>query len=121
MKKISDQQLLTALIVNGGVTKTAAALGMTISAIYKRMCDADFRRQYDTMQSAMLNVTASAMTDGLSDAVSTLLDVIRDTSNAATVRCSACDSLLRHCAKYVETASILRRLDALEEQMDRTY
>ena len=115
MKKISDEQLLTALLVHGGVTKAAAALNMSSSAIYKRLADADFRQRFDEMQGVMLSTVASSMTNGLSDAVNALLEVIRDKDNAASVRVSAADSLLRHCCRYIERANILRRLDALEK------
>lgn len=114
MKKISDEQLLTALIVHGGVTKTAAALGMTTSAIYKRLTNPNFRRQYDEAQGVMLSTAATAMADALNEAVNTLLAVIRDEGAAATVKVSAADAICRHCCRYVETATVLRRLDALE-------
>ena len=113
-KIVTDEKLLEALLVHGGVSGAAGALGLTRNAIYKRLQDTDFRWQYDQMQGVMLSVAASAMTDGLSEAVAALLEVIRDKNTAATVRVSAADSLLRHCAKYCETASIMRRLDALE-------
>lgn len=115
-KTVTDEKLLEMLLVHGGVSGAATALGMSRNAIYKRLRDDAFRAQYDAMQGVLLGVAASAMCDGLSDAVDALLEVIRDKANAATVRISAADSLLRHCAKYIETASILRRLDALEAQ-----
>ena len=40
----------------------------------------------------------------------------RDTENAATVRVSAADSLLRHGLRYIEMGNILLRLDALEQR-----
>lgn len=115
-KHITDEQLLTALLVHGGVAKAATALSISRVTIYKRLQDDAFRAQYDSAQSALLSVASTAMADGLSDAVNALLEVIRDKDSAASVRVSAADSLLRHCCRYVETASICRRLDALEAQ-----
>ena len=71
-------------------------------------------------QGALLSVASTAMADGLNDAVGALLDVIRDKDSAASVRVSAADSLLRHCCRYIESASICRRLDALEAQNNNT-
>lgn len=113
-KTVSDEKLLEMLLVHGGVGGAATALGLSRNAIYKRLRDDAFRQQYDALQGVLLGVAASTMCDGLTDAVSALLEVIRDKNAAATVRISAADSLLRHCAKYIETASVLRRLDALE-------
>ena len=87
---------------------------MSRNAIYKRLQDKGFRQQYDSAQGALLSVASTAMADGLNDAVNALLDVIRDKDSAASVRVSAADSLLRHCCRYIESASICRRLDALE-------
>lgn len=115
-KQISDEKLLSALLVHGGVTKAAAALGISRNAVYKRLQDETFRSQYEQMQGTLLSVAAASMSDGLSDAVAALLDVIHDKGSAASVKVSAADSLLRHCCRYVETANILRRLDALENQ-----
>lgn len=113
-KKVSDEKLLTALLVHGGVAKAAAVLQISRATIYKRLQDDDFRTQYNSAQGALLTVAATYMAGGLSDAVKALLDVIRDESNTASVRVSAADSLLRHCCRYVESASICRRLDELE-------
>lgn len=49
-KHISDEQLLTALLVHGGVAKAATALNMSRNAIYKRLQDKGFRQQYDSAQ-----------------------------------------------------------------------
>ena len=119
-KHISDEQLLTALLVHGGVAKAATALNMSRNAIYKRLQDKGFRQQYDSSQVALLSVASTAMADALNDAVNALLDVIRDKDSAASVRVSAADSLLRHCCRYIESASICRRLDALEAQNNNT-
>ena len=113
-KHISDEQLLTALLIHGSVGNAATALSMSRNAIYKRLQDDSFRQQYDAAQGALLSVASTAMADGLNDAVGALLDVIRDKDSAASVRVSAADSLLRHCCRYIESASICRRLDALE-------
>lgn len=115
-KKVSDEKLIETMVLYGGVSGAAETLGLSRNAVYKRMKDDTFRRQLDEAQGAMLSTAATAMADGLCEAVDALLAVIRNKNAAATVRISAADSLLRHCAKYLETASILRRLDALEAQ-----
>ena len=119
-KKVSDEKLLEMLLVHGGVGGAATALGMSRNAIYKRLRDDNFRQRYDETQGVVLSVAASSMTEGLTDAVSALLAVVRDEKAAATVRVSAADALLRHCCRYVESANILRRLDALEQAQNNS-
>lgn len=114
-KRISDERLLSALINNGGVGGAAMVLGVSRTAIYARLKDPTFRTQFDEMQGTLLSETAMHMSNSLGGAVKALNDVINDPTAAASVRVSAADALLRHCCRYVETASVLRRLDALEQ------
>lgn len=120
-KHITDSQLLTALLVHGGVTKAAAALNISRPTIYKRLQDPAFRAQYDSAQGVLLSVAATSMSDALDDAIGALREVITDKNANVNARIAASDSLLRHCAKYCETASICRRLDALEKQNQQDY
>lgn len=113
-KKISDEKLIETMLLYGGVSGAAQTLGITRNAVYKRLQDDSFRQQYDKMQGLVLSTAASTMAAGLCEAVDALLSVIRDEKAATTVRVSASDALLRHCNRYIESANILRRLDALE-------
>ena len=113
-KKISDEKLIETMLLYGGVSGAAQTLGLSRNAVYKRLQDDSFRQRYDQMQGRVLSTAASTMAAGLCEAVDALLSVIRDEKAATTVRVSAADALLRHCNRYVETATVLRRLDALE-------
>lgn len=117
--KINDSKLVEALVKHGNVAKAAAALGVGKSTVYKRLQNEEVRRMLDAAQGVMLDAAATAMTDGLSEAVEALLSVIRDSSAAATVRVSAADALLRHCNRYIESANVMRRLDALEQAQEQ--
>lgn len=115
-KKVSDEKLIETMVLYGGVSGAAETLGLSRNAVYKRMKDDTFRRQLDEAQGAMLSTAATAMADGLCEAVDALLAVLRDKNSAATVKVSAADAICRHANRYIESANILRRLDALEAQ-----
>lgn len=114
-KKVSDEQLLEALLVHGGVSGAARVLGLSENAIYKRLKDDALRQQYDTLQGVMLSTAAAAMVDALGDAVSALRAVLADQSASAGLKVNAANALLNHCCRYVEISNITRRLDALEQ------
>ena len=116
-KRVTDAQLLEALLVHGGASGAAAALGISRNAIYKRLQDEAFRQQYDTMQGVLLSTVAAKMTDTLEDAVTMLREIVNDSEVSAGTRVSAADSLLRHCARYVELTTIVGRMDALEKMI----
>ena len=102
------------MLVYGNAEKAARALNITRNAIYKRLQDETFRAQYTTAQSAVINAVALELTTVISDAVGALHSVVTDDIATDSARISASNALLTHCNRYVETANILRRLDALE-------
>lgn len=113
-KTVSNEKLLETLLVYGNAERAAKALGVTRNAIFKRLQDETFRAQYTTAQTAIVSAVAFEMTAILSDAVGALHSVVTDDVASDNARISASNALLTHCNRYVETASILRRLDALK-------
>ena len=116
-KKVTDEKLLEMLLVHGGVRGAAAVLGISENAIYKRLKDDSFRQRYDSMQGVMLSSAAAAMVNVLDEAVAALKAVLTDPQTSAGLKVNAANALLNHCCRYVETSNILRRLDALENEM----
>ena len=114
-KTVSNEKLLETLLVYGNAERAAKALGVTRNAIFKRLQDATFRAQYTTAQTAIISAVAFEMTAILSDAVGALHSVVTDDIATDSARISASNALLTHCNRYIETANILRRLDALEQ------
>lgn len=114
-KTVSNEKLLETLLAYGNAERAAKALGVTRNCIYKRLQDDAFRAQYTTAQSAVINAVSLELTAVISDAVGTLHDVATNDVASDGARISASNALLTHCVRYVETASILRRLDALEQ------
>lgn len=113
-KTVSNEKLLETLLVYGNAERAARALNITRNAIYKRLQDETFRAQYTAAQSAVINAVSLELTAVVTDAVGALHDVVTDDIATDSARISASNALLQHCVRYVEVASIIRRLDALE-------
>lgn len=113
-KTVSNEKLLETLLVYGNAERAARALNITRNAIYKRLQDETFRAQYTAAQSAVINAVSLELTAVVTDAVGALHDVVTDDVATDSAKISASNALLQHCVRYVEVASILRRLDALE-------
>ncbi len=113
-KTVSNEKLLETLLVYGNAERAAKALNITRNAIYKRLQDETFRAEYNAAQTAIVSAVALEMTAILSDAVGALHDVVTDDIATDNAKISASNALLTHCVRYVETANVLRRLDALE-------
>ena len=59
-KKVSDEKLLEMLLVHGGATGAAAALGISRNAVFKRLQEPVFRAQYDAAQGVVLSTAAAS-------------------------------------------------------------
>lgn len=114
-KTVSNEKLLETLLVYGNAERAARALNITRNAIYKRLQDETFRAEYNAAQTAIISAVSLEMTAIVSDAVGTLHDVATNDVASDNARISASNALLTHCNRYVETANVLRRLDALEQ------
>ena len=114
-KIVSDAKLLETLLSYGSAERAAQALGISRTAIFKRLQNDAFRAEYNAAQTAIVSAVALEMTAILSDAVGALHDVVTDDVATDNAKISASNALLTHCNRYVETANILRRLDALEQ------
>lgn len=114
-KRVSDEQLLEALLVHGGASGAAAAHKISRNAVYKRLQDPTFRAQYDAAQGAIVGAATAAMTAALDDAIGALVNVLNDYNTAPATKVQAANTLLTHCNRYIETASILHRLELLEQ------
>ena len=115
-KKITDEKLLEMLLIHGGVRGAASVCGISQNAIYKRLQDSAFRGRYDAMQGAMLSTVAAGMTAALDKAVGALVGVLDDPNASPGLKVNAANALLNHANRYIESANILRRLEALEQK-----
>lgn len=121
MQKKNDEILLSALVACGSVRAAAKNAECSETTIRTRLNDKVFRERYEEAKKAILNEACDALSARLTRAIDTLCEVLEDTENAATVRVSAADSLLRHGLRYVEVANILARLDAIEKAQKDNY
>ena len=122
LSTMNNEQIMAALIACGSVRAAAKIAGCSETTIRTRLNDSVFRDRYEQAKGAILTEACDAISARLTRAIDTLCEVLEDTENAATVRVSAADSLLRHGLRYVEVANILARLEAIEKaQKDNNY
>jgi hypothetical protein len=114
--KVSDAKIIAAIALSGSVKNAAVSLGLSTSAIYQRLRNSpDLRDKLNAIQSTAFITAAATLTDAAESAICTLKEVCGNADNPPTVRVSAADSILRHAARYSETANILPRIEGLEE------
>ena len=112
--KITDDELLIALLAGGSVRKAAKVLCISPQAIQKRLTG-DLKKSYEEERLRLFGNISDELNAASMLAVSTLSETISNTELPATVRVQAADSVLRHTLRYYEAANFEKRLRALEE------
>ena len=117
MAKVSDEKIIKALLKCGSQSKAAAELGISYTALKKRLSGEKLKTKYEDAKSSVLTEAVEGMKKRIALALNTLTEVMQDTANPATVRVSAADAMLRHTVRYMEAVEMENRIRALERNM----
>lgn len=112
--KVTDEAILGALLATGSNRAAAKALGVTEKTIRNRLQKADFRERYEDLKNGMVEAVADEIAANLSGAVQTIVEVMNNPDNNASVRSQAAGELLRTALRYFEAGKFERRITALE-------
>ena len=115
-KRNADHRLLLALACGASVEQAARQAGVSESTAHRRLVDPAFRQQLQALRADMVQRTAAALTAAASEAVRTLLDLLKPTVPYAA-RLGAARSVLELGVKLREAAELEERLAALEERL----
>jgi DNA-binding MarR family transcriptional regulator len=114
-KRQSDHKLLMALACGATAENAARQVGVSESTVFRRLADADFLRRLQELKTDMVRRTAASLTAAGSEAVRTLLELMKAT-NPGPTRLGAARSVLEIGMKAREMAELEERLAALEQQ-----
>ena len=116
--KYNDEQLITAILTNGSINKTAQTLGISHSSIAGRMKKPQFAQKLNEAKAAYLQQAVQELRQELVNSVRTLAAVRDDEEAPQSVRVQAADTILRHACKYTEIIDIVSEIQALKEQFN---
>jgi hypothetical protein len=116
-KRAADERLLTALACGATVEAAARQAGVSERTAYRRLADRDFRRRLQGVRADFVRRTAGTLTAAATEAVRTLLELLRAPA-AAAVRLGAARAVLEIGLRLREAADLEERLDALEERLE---
>src|SRR5215469_7782853 len=118
-RRNADEQLLMALACGATVDNAARQAGISAATAYRRLADPDFGQRLQKMRGDMVSRTAGTMTAAASEAVRTLLELLKNPTSSA-VRLGAARAVLEIGMKLREMSDLEERLSALEQQMSAT-
>lgn len=100
IKAVSDEEIISALLLSGTVKAAADAVGTTPRTIYDRMQDADFRTLYLEAKNDLVRSAVYSINRKLSDAVDTVAAIMSNEEINAAVRLQACQTLIANAGKF---------------------
>jgi hypothetical protein len=116
-RRNADEQLLMALACGVTVENAARQAGISPATAYRRLADPPFRRRLQTLRGDMVSRTAGTLTAAATEAVRTLLELLKS-SASGSVRLGAARAVLEIGMKVREVAELEERLAELEQRMD---
>ncbi len=115
--RVTDEQIIAAMLANSTNSEAAEAVGLTERQFYNRTRAPTFRAKLDETKAALLEHATSAAESRLSAAVGVMGEIMVDSETAAGTRVQAADALIRNTLKLLELTDVSRRLDIIEKQL----
>lgn len=116
--KISDEEIIAAILSCPTNLQAAEKCGLSEGQMYKRMREESFRLKYAEAKTSLLERATALMQSNMSEAVSTMAEIMRNDKNSPQVRLNAADAIIRNGIRLTEQREILERLEALERAQD---
>lgn len=110
--KITDEQIMLALLNSPTQKQAASLLGVTEQTVSKRIRDADFQKHFSDLRRKMLDTVSSELTKASYAAANKLIEFL-DSKNEQ-LRYSACCKILQLANDTATINEISQRLDRLE-------
>jgi hypothetical protein len=116
-RRTADERLLLALACGATVEVAARQAGVSESTAYRRLAEPAFRQRLQRVRADFVQRTAGTMTAAATEAVRTLLELLKPAA-PPPVRLGAAKAVLEIGVKLREIAEVEERLAALEERLD---
>jgi hypothetical protein len=116
-RRTADERLLLALACGATVEVAARQAGVSESTAYRRLAEPVFRQRLQRVRADFVQRTADTMTAAATEAVRTLLELLKPAA-PPPVRLGAAKAVLEIGVKLREIAEVEERLAALEERLD---
>jgi hypothetical protein len=113
-RKKAEDALLLALACGASVDQAARQCGLSTRTVYRRLAEPSFRQRLQALRGDMVSRTAGTLTAAATEAVRTLLELLKSSTSDA-VRLGAARAVLEIGIKVREVADLEERLAALEK------
>lgn len=104
-KKVTNEQIVAALMSHGTQKEAAAALGITERTIYDRMSEGDFKSLYKSAKADVVRKAVASLNNHIGEAIDTIVSIMNSEDANPAVRLQAAQSILNNAGKFAERLS----------------
>lgn len=104
--KLSDEQIVAALISSPTNAEAADRLGISESQLYKRMKGEQFQRELRIAQEGVLKEAVQKLQIGMTEAIAVLREIMNDAKTNDQIRVNAAATLLQNSIKLKQFDSV---------------
>jgi hypothetical protein len=101
-KTISDEIIISALMSNGTIKDSAAAIGLSERTIYDRMSNGEFIEKYKSAKADIVRKAVFELNKQIGAAVNTVIEIMSDTTVNPAIRLQAAQTILNNANKFAE-------------------
>jgi hypothetical protein len=108
-KKISNQELCSALFTHGTVKEVATVLNVSERTIYNMMSDREFKQLYEYAQADILNKSVVECQKQIVEAVNCIADIMNDKKVNPQTRLQCANSIIKNTLSMYDVRNRMQK------------
>ena len=116
--KISDEQIVAAIISCSTNKQAAEACGLSEKQFYNRLSRPELKEKLAAARAKLLECATSSIAARVSEAVEVISNIMHSSETTAQTRLNAADAIIRNSLKMGERTDVLERIAELEKTLD---
>jgi hypothetical protein len=109
------ERLAVALLHEPSLEQAAAAAGISVSTAYRMRREPEFEEEFRQARRQVVSEASAHLQAACTEAVSTMLAIMRDSKASASCRLRAAEMVLEHAEKLWQFEDLEAQMEQLEE------
>lgn len=105
MPKVTDEQIISALLNNRTMKEAAQSIGLTERTVYSRMQEDDFKVLYKAVKADVIRGSVFSINQQLGAALDTVVEIMQDKNVSPAIRLQAADKIFLYADKFATRLS----------------
>ena len=120
-KKITDEQIVIAIMNGGTIRAAAATLGITERCIYDRMNEGEFQALYKSAKADIMRQAVCNINSKLEAAINTVFEVMTNEEVNPATRLQAAQTIIGTAAKFADRLTTTEQSVITQIESNDTY